>query len=153
LQKIIPLIPNRRTECDLLQKELPSFHKTDSARGDHQPSQMPQCSRRCSRKLHQHAQVIYENQDMFDRIKRAWAVWALANMSFNNALNNGFSRSSDGKSSRKIAVSRTQFTKELAERISGVQIECRDALKIIRSRDGIDTLFYIDPPYVGTPQI
>ena len=90
---------------------------------------------------------------MFDRIKRAWAVWALANMSFNNALNNGFSRSSDGKSSRKIAVSRTQFTKELAERISGVQIECRDALKIIRSRDGIDTLFYIDPPYVGTPQI
>ena len=90
---------------------------------------------------------------MFDRIKRAWAVWALANMSFNNALNNGFSRSSDGKSSRKIAVSRTQFTKELAERISGVQIECRDAIKVIAANNIPDSFFYVDPPYVGTPQI
>ena len=92
-----------------------------------------------SRKLHQYAQVIYQNPDMFDRIKRAWAVWALANMSFNNALNNGFSRSSDGKISRKIAVNRAQFTDELKQRISGVQIECRDALKIIRSPDGTRT--------------
>lgn len=35
-----------------------------------------------SRKLHQHAQVIYDNPDMFDRIKRAWTVWYLANVSF-----------------------------------------------------------------------
>ena len=105
------------------------------------------------RKLHQHAQVIYQNPDMFDRIKRAWAVQVLANMSFKNALNNGFSRSIDGKSSRKIAVNRTQFTDELAERISGVQIECRDAINVIAANNTPDSFFYADPPYVGTPQI
>jgi DNA adenine methylase len=26
--------------------------------------------------------VIYENPDMFDRIKRAWAIWLLANSSY-----------------------------------------------------------------------
>ena len=35
---------------------------------------------------------------------------------------------------------------------SGVLFECCDALKIIRSRDSVDTLFYVDPPYVGTDQ-
>jgi DNA adenine methylase len=31
-----------------------------------------------SRKMHRHAQVIYDNPDMFDRIKRAWAFWLSA---------------------------------------------------------------------------
>jgi len=74
-------------------------------------------------------------------------------MSFNNALNNGFSRSTDGKSSRKIAVNRTQFTDELKQRMSGVQIECRDAIKVIAANNIPDSFFYVDPPYVGTPQI
>jgi DNA adenine methylase len=33
-----------------------------------------------------------------------------------------------------------------------VQIECCDALKIIRSRDAADAFFYLDPPYVGSDQ-
>ena len=43
-----------------------------------------------SRKLHQHAQVIYDNPDMFDRIKRAWAFWYLVNLSFGCNLTAGF---------------------------------------------------------------
>ena len=105
-----------------------------------------------SRALHRHAQTIYENPDMFERIKRAWAVWVLANMSFNNALNNCFTRSTSGKFSRKIVSKRNQFTEELSERISGVQIECRDALKVIEANNTPTSFFYIDPPYVGACQ-
>jgi DNA adenine methylase len=35
-----------------------------------------------SRKLHRQARVIYENPEMFDRVKRAWAVWILVNSSY-----------------------------------------------------------------------
>jgi DNA adenine methylase len=42
-----------------------------------------------SRKQHHHAEVIYTNPDMFDRVKRAWTVRMLANMSYGCMLNNG----------------------------------------------------------------
>lgn len=35
-----------------------------------------------------------------------------------------------------------------AERLKDAQIECNDALQVIRRFDTPDTLFYIDPPYV-----
>lgn len=37
----------------------------------------------------------------------------------------------------------------VTERLKGVSIECRDALQIIRKQDDPETLFYIDPPYLG----
>ncbi|MGF7110173.1 DNA adenine methylase [Treponema pedis] len=105
-----------------------------------------------SRKLHKHAQVIYENPDMFDRVKRAWAVWVLANMSFNNSFIAGFTRDKDGKLTRSISSKRLSFKEDLAIRLQNVQIECCDALRIIRSNDSPDTFNYIDPPYVGACQ-
>ena len=172
LQKIIPLIPEHALYCEPfiggaavffakqkskvevindINGEIVNFYQV--LQNDFSALQKEIQATLHSRKLHQHAQIIYQNPDMFDRIKRAWAVWVLANMSFNNALNNGFSRSSDGKSSRKIAVNRTQFTDELKQRMTGVQIECRDVIKVIAANDSPDSFFYADPPYVGTPQI
>jgi len=37
---------------------------------------------------------------------------------------------------------------EIAERFGNVQIECRDALKVIEEYDHEDAVFYVDPPYV-----
>ena len=99
-----------------------------------------------SRKLHQHARVIYDNPDMFDRIKRAWAFWYLANVSFGCNLTAGFGYDKNGMRSKVIRNKRDRFTEELAQRIQDVQLECCDALKLIRSRDDKNTLFYIDPP-------
>ena len=73
-------------------------------------------------------------------------------MSFNNSLNTSFTRSTDGKFSRKIAANRARFSDELAERIGAVQIECRDALKVIEANDTPASFFYVDPPYVGACQ-
>ena len=105
-----------------------------------------------SRKLHKQARVVYENPEMFDRIKRAWAIWMLANGSFGNNLIAGFGYDKNSSCTHKLTNKRNAFTEDLAIRIQNVQIECCDALKIIRSRDSKDTFFYLDPPYVGSDQ-
>ena len=105
-----------------------------------------------SRKLHRHAQVVYENPEMFDRIKRAWAVWMLGNCSFGNNFIAGFGYDRAGAATRKLAHKRNEFTEGIAIRLQNVQIECCDAIRVINSRDTKDTFFYLDPPYVGSFQ-
>jgi DNA adenine methylase len=105
-----------------------------------------------SRNQHRQAQVIYENPDMFDRIKRAWAVWMLANSSYGCMLDGGYAYDRIGTNSKKLDNKRAGFTSDYAARLQRVQIECCDALRIIRSRDAEDAFFYLDPPYVGSDQ-
>jgi DNA adenine methylase len=105
-----------------------------------------------SRDRHRQARVIYENPDMFDRIKRAWAIWLLANSSYGCMLDSGFGYDRTGGTSKKLANKRANFSIDYAVRLQRVQIECCDALKIIRSRDIANAFFYLDPPYVGSDQ-
>ena len=105
-----------------------------------------------SRKMHKHARVVYENPEMFDRIKRAWAFWMLANMSFGSLLDGGWGYDTTGQTSLKVKGKRDMFTESIAIRLQNVQIECCDALKIIRSRDVPDAFFYLDSPYPDTDQ-
>jgi DNA adenine methylase len=105
-----------------------------------------------SRKLHHQARVVYDNPDMFDRVKRAWAVWMLANCSYGHQLNGGFGYGRGESTSKMLDNKRQSFTTDCAVRLQRVQIECCDALRIIRSRDTEDSFFYLDPPYVGAEQ-
>jgi DNA adenine methylase len=105
-----------------------------------------------SRKQHRQARVVYENPDMFDRVKRAWAVWMLANGSYGCMLDGGFGYDRTGTNSKKLDNKRSGFTVDYAIRLQRVQIECCDAPRIIRSRDTPETFFYLDPPYPGTDQ-
>ncbi|MDR1902835.1 MAG: DNA adenine methylase [Treponema sp.] len=105
-----------------------------------------------SRKQHDHAWVICKNPELFDRVKRAWAVWVLANSSYGCMLDGGYGYDRTGGTSKKLANKRAGFTVDYAVRLQQVQIECCDALRIIRSRDVEDTFFYLDPPYVGSDQ-
>lgn len=103
-----------------------------------------------SRDLHRKAKVIYENPDMFEPIKRAWAVWVLATQSYAAKLDGSFGYDRSGQTSTKVKSKRESFTEELAYRLQEVQIECADALRIIRSRDTKDSFFYLDPPYFNS---
>jgi DNA adenine methylase len=105
-----------------------------------------------SRKQHRQAGVIYNNPDMFDRVKRAWAVWMLANISYGCKLDGSFGYDRTGANSKKMANKRSNFYVDYAIRLQQVQIECCDALRIIQSRDTPRTFFYLDPPYPGTEQ-
>lgn len=104
-----------------------------------------------SRSLHSDATVVYNNPHMFNRIKRAWAIWVLASQSFSSMLDGSFGYDKvKGTTSQKIANKRNDFTEEYAKRIQNVQIECADALRIIRSRDYKDAFHYVDPPYYNS---
>lgn len=101
-----------------------------------------------SRDLHRQARVVYHNPDMFDPIRRAWAVWVLANMSFASQLGDSWGYGVKSSSStRKIRTRVREFSDHFAERLQHVQIECTDALKVIKRRDSTTTLLYCDPPY------
>ncbi|MDR0663713.1 MAG: DNA adenine methylase [Spirochaetaceae bacterium] len=105
-----------------------------------------------SRALHRQAGVVYNNPDMFDRVKRAWAVWMLTNISFNSRPDCNWGCDILGKRTRALTNKRYGFLPELSERLKNVGIENRDAVKVIRDNDAPDSLFYVDPPYVGADQ-
>lgn len=104
-----------------------------------------------ARDLHRKAMVINSNPDMFNEIKRAWAVWMLNNQSFASKMDGpwGYDKSAD-TTSKKVANKRESFTEDYAIRLQRVQIECADALYIIASRDTPKSFFYCDPPYFNS---
>jgi DNA adenine methylase len=107
-----------------------------------------------SRRQHHHARVIYQTPELFDRVKRAWAVWMLANGSYGCKLTGGYAYGRAGANhSRALNRKREKFfVEDYAGRLKQIQIENCDAIKIIGSRDIEDAFFYIDPPYVGADQ-
>lgn len=104
-----------------------------------------------SRDLYRKASVIYNNPDMFNEVKRAWALWILASQSFCSMLDDvwGYERTSSSKT-KSIKNKKEAFTLELAIKLQDVQLECADALYVIRSRDMEKAFFYVDPPYYNS---
>ncbi|WP_205410245.1 DNA adenine methylase, partial [Aquimarina longa] len=104
-----------------------------------------------SRKLHTEAKTILQDTTEKNAVKRAWAFWVQTNMSFSKILFGGYAyeRKTNGIS-RGIFNKKQAFTKEICDRLNLVDIECNDALKVIKSRDTSDSFFYIDPPYFNS---
>lgn len=104
-----------------------------------------------SRKQHADASVIYNNPHLFSSLERAWAVWVLASQSFSSILDSswGYDKSKN-TTTKKIINKAIQFTEEYAIRLQNVQLECADALYIIKSRDNKEAFYYCDPPYFNS---
>lgn len=104
-----------------------------------------------SRMQHHHAWIIYNYPELFNEVKRAWAVWVLSSQGFAGQLDGvwGYDRSADS-TSRKIYFNKAEFTEHYSRRLEKVQLENSDALYIIRSRDSEDSFFYCDPPYFNS---
>jgi DNA adenine methylase len=104
-----------------------------------------------SRWLHRDATVVYEYPHLFDEVKRAWAVWVLSTQSFSSMLDStwGYNKAKH-TTTVKITNKRNQFNELLAIRMQNVQLECADAIYVIKSRDTAKSLFYCDPPYYNS---
>ena len=101
-----------------------------------------------SRKLHQEAEHVIKNPQLYSNIKQAWAFWVQCNMSFGSCMLAGFAYGRKKNSSeKKIMNKRNSFNDEYRKRLECVQIECNDALKVIKSRDSENSFHYCDPPY------
>lgn len=101
-----------------------------------------------SRDLHRKAWGIYNNPDMFSKLKRAWAVWVLTAQGFGGMISESWGRDkTDNKTVKTIKNKREGFTEDYAVRLQEVTLESRDAIKIIKSTDHKEVFFYCDPPY------
>lgn len=105
-----------------------------------------------SRTLHSDARVIYYNPHLFKDIDRAWAVWVLATQSFSSILDGswGYDKTKRNTSTKKIINKAKLLTEEYAIRMQNAQLECADALYIIKSRDSDQAFHYVDPPYFNS---
>lgn len=104
-----------------------------------------------SRRLFNDAKVIYAYPHLFTEVERAWAVWVQSTQSFCAQMEGSFGYDK-GKNTttKKVSNKREAFTSDLALRLQNAQIECQDALYIMKSRDTKQSFFYCDPPYFNS---
>lgn len=107
-----------------------------------------------SREVHrQAAKVILNFPTLFSEVKRAWAIWVLANQSYGSMIETsstwGYDKS-ENTSAKRLYRKRENFTEEITQRLEKAQIENTDALRVIETRDSKDTFFYCDPPYFNS---
>lgn len=105
-----------------------------------------------SRETYKKALIIYDLPELFanDPVIRAWAFYIVTNQGFSCKIGTwGYDRN---KRAYTIQNKIQAFNEQLSERLKYTQIECNQAVKVMLSRDSIDTFHYIDPPYINTDQ-
>jgi DNA adenine methylase len=89
-----------------------------------------------------------------DPVERARRTFVRAEMGFGSAGatkgNTGFRIDTTRNSctAMKVWASMPQMMADFGQRLAGVLLENRDALKLLGDHDGPRTLFYVDPPYM-----
>ena len=115
-----------------------------------------------SRRVHDYAIMVLNMPEFHSKLKRAWAIWYLCNKSFSGKLGNTWAFqtkpydnrdcSSISFSNRRLEQSNVDYIQAMIDRLDTTQLECRDALYVIKNRDHELAFHYIDPPYIYTDQ-
>lgn len=73
----------------------------------------------------------------------------LCNLSFSGTMWGGykFSKQSN-KNVKAFHRKKERLNTDLVQRLQNVDVECRDAIAVIKSRDTETSFFYVDPPYI-----
>jgi DNA adenine methylase len=104
-----------------------------------------------SKESHQIAELVFNYPKLFNEIKRAWAIWTLANQSFASMLGGTWRCDlKDNSTAKRLNNKRNNFTEDYAKRLEQCQIDNRDALKVIELWDTKESFFYCDPPYFNS---
>lgn len=104
-----------------------------------------------SRASHFKAGQIIKGRIESTDLERAWAVYVSINQGFSNGQDKGwgYERQANRDGAIKWSNRRESFD-QYKPRLKQVQIDCQDALKVIRLYDSETTLFYCDPPYYNS---
>lgn len=96
------------------------------------------------------AQIIKGRIESTD-LERAWAVYVSINQGFGNKIDCGwgYQKECEGMVAKSWSNMRANFDQHKT-RLKHVQIDCQDALKVIKLYDSESTLFYCDPPYYNS---
>lgn len=88
-----------------------------------------------------------EDESALESARRVfWRLWMSFSGQYNTARGS-WRRATDGRRSLRTDIRRENLI-AASERLLPVQIENRDAFRLIRELDTPQTLFYLDPPYV-----
>lgn len=103
-----------------------------------------------SRGMHRQSEYILKHPEAYSELRRAWAFWTQVTMGFSSMMFGGYAFDKKNTSVRKSNNKKAKFGSWIQKRLHMVDLECNDALKVIRSRDSENTFFYIDPPYFNS---
>jgi DNA adenine methylase len=87
-----------------------------------------------------------------DEVEYAWAFWVQTCMTFASQIGGGFGFANNDTQVKKAMNKRDAFTEKYMDRLKRVEIFQRDAVDLIKLKDGKDTFIYADPPYVSSAQ-
>jgi DNA adenine methylase len=169
---ILPLIPNHTLYCEpffgggaiFFAKEISKAEVINDLDGNLinfyrvLKKQYPQLKKEIqatlySRQEHLVAQVVLSFPELFSGVKRAWAIWVILQQGYSSMMDNSWGYEKKGNTAIKRYIrKKDNFTKEFSERLKNVQLEHRDAIKVIESRDTPESFFYCDPPYFNSHQ-
>ncbi|MFM6602916.1 MAG: DNA adenine methylase [Dolichospermum sp.] len=99
---------------------------------------------------HRKAIEITKNPDGYDELTKAWAFYVNINQSFVNKLNAGWATGVSSNNHSATWHNKKLRLPEILDRIKDIYVSCEDAIKCIQRWDSPQTLFYCDPPYLGT---
>lgn len=105
------------------------------------------------------ARIIYKaNPKSYSKLRRAWAVWVGANMSFGGALFDGsFQITTNSNDSCHPGIrtynKKNQFHKgSIMNRLERTMILNKDVIEVIKKYNNNNTFIYLDPPYFQANQ-
>lgn len=100
-----------------------------------------------SRKEYESCLGKIDDESSIERARRVfWRLWMSYSGQY-NTCKGSWRRQNKGKRRLRLDIRRENLI-AASERLLPVQIENRDAFRLIRELDAPETLFYLDPPYV-----
>lgn len=103
-----------------------------------------------SRDIHAQAGHILSYPCFYDSVDIAWAIWVRSKQSFASRLDGSFGYDFRGSMPKRVNNAKDNVTQAICDRLQGVTIESRDALKVIKCYDSPDCFHFIDPPYLNS---
>lgn len=145
--------PSYREIINDINQEVINFYRIIKTKFDELKTEI-ECTL-SSRAQYDQARVIYNSPEDYSDVLRAWAFWVQTNMSFSNIVCGSWAfakTAQGGADGSNIFWKKQRFEKWMDLRLKSTQLECDEAIDVIRRYDDVQTFFYIDPPYISSDQ-